>query len=657
MGVCAVSCGAGTSECSGLCRDTQTDRLNCGACGNVCAAGQVCSAGTCTLTCALGTSNCGGACRDTQTDRLNCGSCGAACPGGQVCSAGSCVATCAAGMMSCGGGCTNVAFDPSNCGACGAVCGPYPNAAPVCVTGACRLACSTGFGDCNASESDGCERDLATDALHCGACGRSCRTEPNASTPCTAGACGALVCDGGFLDCNGDLGRGGDGCEISDTRCPRIAWRTTWGDGNDDTPRVMDVAVGPDGVYVLASYTSDLTVGATTHLAPGEGGVLIALDARGVVRWSRTISAAITGDMNVERLLIDRSSGDLFVVGSGQGDRAMIGMTDLGALNAGCASWVARVASATGDVVWGSTFPNATCSVMTAVALHPSAGLVVGGTYVGAHVMGVRSVATSMSTDSFIATLDLGSGLPTGLFRFGGAAAESLRSLAVLPSGDIVVAGHFSGGIAQLGPLSLPAGALTDAFFGRFTIAGVAVHAGSATSAGNVALQDLAVGSSGDYYVAGVSEGAVTAGALTLNGAARGGILLRIRAATGVAQWLSGSAGGGNAPVGIQRLALDASENVRVAFYGSADATTRFAGRAMAPGPLVGRVAAVLGATGAASSIETFGVANFYANAIALQPTGSALVAGSFADTVRTDGFDFVNAGVGHDQYVMQLTE
>src|SRR5882762_2664453 len=40
-------CGPGQMDCGG-CVDLQTDPNNCGACGHVCAAGDVCIAGTCT---------------------------------------------------------------------------------------------------------------------------------------------------------------------------------------------------------------------------------------------------------------------------------------------------------------------------------------------------------------------------------------------------------------------------------------------------------------------------------------------------------------------------------------------------------------------------------------------------------------------------------
>lgn len=46
-------CNPPLTDCSGTCVDLQTDEANCGTCGNACALGQTCQAGTCTqnLTC------------------------------------------------------------------------------------------------------------------------------------------------------------------------------------------------------------------------------------------------------------------------------------------------------------------------------------------------------------------------------------------------------------------------------------------------------------------------------------------------------------------------------------------------------------------------------------------------------------------------------
>ncbi|MBX3251148.1 MAG: hypothetical protein KF901_28485 [Myxococcales bacterium] len=254
-GACTTSCGGGTTDCDGVCRDLQTDRNHCGGCGEACGAGEVCSAGTCTTSCGAGTTDCDGVCRDLQTDRNHCGGCGEACaPGqacvagecalscpspqvicgdtcvdlgsdvahcggcgapcaaGQVCSLGECALSCADHLTECSGSCVELPYNVSHCTACDAACGPYANAIPSCNDG-CLMTCEPGFRDCNDSRDDGCEVELATDALHCGACGNACSFR-NAGASCVGGACVMGACAVGYDDCDGNPANGCE-CRVS----------------------------------------------------------------------------------------------------------------------------------------------------------------------------------------------------------------------------------------------------------------------------------------------------------------------------------------------------------------------------------------------------------------------------------------------------------
>ncbi|MHB8879107.1 MAG: MXAN_6577-like cysteine-rich protein, partial [Myxococcaceae bacterium] len=73
----------GQSLCNGVCRSLQTDRFNCGTCGNVCQNPLVCTSGVCS--CQPGLTRCGSACVNTVYDRNNCGGCGIVCASNLVC--------------------------------------------------------------------------------------------------------------------------------------------------------------------------------------------------------------------------------------------------------------------------------------------------------------------------------------------------------------------------------------------------------------------------------------------------------------------------------------------------------------------------------------------------------------------------------------------
>ncbi|MBX3190948.1 MAG: hypothetical protein KF819_28390 [Labilithrix sp.] len=128
---------------------------------------------------------CSGACVSKEDPNVGCATdgcspCAPTVNGAPACKAGACSFTCSEGFSDCDGdprtGCeAKTSTDVSNCGACGTVCGSANTDTPTkCVTGKCEFACKTGFAHCGAEADTGCETNLQTNALHCGACGHSC---------------------------------------------------------------------------------------------------------------------------------------------------------------------------------------------------------------------------------------------------------------------------------------------------------------------------------------------------------------------------------------------------------------------------------------------------------------------------------------------------
>ncbi|MDB4929279.1 MAG: uncharacterized protein JWM10_1763 [Myxococcaceae bacterium] len=242
-GACAVAtCATGFGDCDGNApngceTDTRTNVSNCGTCSTVCAgapnAVAACSAGACALTCTAGFAECDGnavnGCEvDTRTSATHCGGCGRTCalPNATAgCAASLCTVTaCAANFADCdldpSNGCeADLRTNVSHCSACRAAC-TFANAAATCAASACALgACTTGFANCDASATNGCEVDTRTSVANCGRCGGAC-VLPNATAGCAAGACTIASCAAGFANCDGNAA---NGCEVdtrtSDTNC------------------------------------------------------------------------------------------------------------------------------------------------------------------------------------------------------------------------------------------------------------------------------------------------------------------------------------------------------------------------------------------------------------------------------------------------------
>ena len=162
-----------------------------------------CETGTCKLTCTELFGNCdddlcsNGCETDEHTDRLNCGACGHACEAGQDCVDGTCI--CPAGTTRCGKRCVDVTVDPDNCGACGNGCpgagGDGENGTPTCKGGTCGYLCYAGFADCDGRINNGCEVNIGNDPTHCGGCATKC--DAARGQPCVLGQCLTKPCEAG----------------------------------------------------------------------------------------------------------------------------------------------------------------------------------------------------------------------------------------------------------------------------------------------------------------------------------------------------------------------------------------------------------------------------------------------------------------------------
>jgi Stigma-specific protein, Stig1 len=203
-GVCG--CPAGFTACGTVCNNLSNDPQHCGSCGTVCRgpaqSTPICRNGTCDFVCnddlvlcrssccPAGAICCDGTCTNLTDDAQNCGACGKVCAGGEVCRNKVCAAIscdrsqlrqcygnvqsdyyacsdncpadssqcrsgcfavlargrhncdlefgCPEGSNCCGGICTNPMSDPQNCGACGHICPAPPNSTGTCTYGRCE---------------------------------------------------------------------------------------------------------------------------------------------------------------------------------------------------------------------------------------------------------------------------------------------------------------------------------------------------------------------------------------------------------------------------------------------------------------------------------------------------------------------------------------
>lgn len=196
-----LACGACDKKCTAP--PNNDPEWKCGPGVQPTSTGWACEGGTCKITCERFYGDCNAnLCNDgceteLRTDRLNCGSCGIVCAAGQDCVDGTCL--CPPGTTRCGKRCIDVDVDPNNCGGCGIGCpgagDSTGNGSPLCKNGSCSYVCFAGFADCNNNKNDGCEVEVGTDPLNCGGCGTKCDTARG--QPCIGGKCLTKPCEPG----------------------------------------------------------------------------------------------------------------------------------------------------------------------------------------------------------------------------------------------------------------------------------------------------------------------------------------------------------------------------------------------------------------------------------------------------------------------------
>ena len=239
-GVCGVSlCNAGKGDCdanlgNGCETDLASNPQHCKYCGNACTlenAQPACVQSECKVgQCTSGFGNCDGndtnGCEtDTNVSVTNCGVCGKTCPKPSnsiaACDTGTCAYNCNSGYSDCDADPTNgceiyVAGDVANCGYCGVPC-TMSHATPKCEGAKCLIAtCAIGWDDCDLNPANGCEINRLTDPVHCGSCVNDCHV-PNATVGCSSGQCQLLACESGYRNCDNTFG---NGCEIDSLNDP-----------------------------------------------------------------------------------------------------------------------------------------------------------------------------------------------------------------------------------------------------------------------------------------------------------------------------------------------------------------------------------------------------------------------------------------------------
>lgn len=285
---------------------------------------------------------------------------------------------------------------------------------------------------------------------------------------------------------------------------PAPAWGVRWGSVTADKGQA--VAVQSTGnVVVLGSFTGSVDVGCGPVSTSSTSGslLLFALSPSGACVWSRgfTGTGSEPGGVAVD------AEDNIVVAGT------FSGMLDLGCgtlTSAGGQDALLARLDPTGACLWSRAFGDVAAQQGVAVKTGATGDVVFLGTFAGAVNLGLGPLTSAGSTDVFLACFSP-DGTAMWTERFGDSQAQTAAALAVSPTGDVVIAGAFSGTLNLGGGVLVSAGGV-DVFLGRFDAQGTALWSKRLGGTGEERGLAVAVDAAGNTLLGGTFTSTVDLG-------------------------------------------------------------------------------------------------------------------------------------------------
>ena len=417
------------------------------------------------------------------------------------------------------------------------------------------------------------------------------------------------------------------------------AWKHLWSKRFGDTSPQYAGAVAVDAsknAIVTGDFYGTVDFGGGALTSAGAYDIYLAkLGSNGSYVWSKRF-----GDGNeqvVQDVAVD-ASGNVIIAGYFEGTVDFGGgmLTSAGLRDA----FVAKFGS-DGSYVWSKRFGDGNYQAANGLALDASGNIIITGVFMGTVDFGGGTLTGAGGWDIFVAKF-ASNGDHIWSKRFGDGNHQYAPAVAVDHSDNIVVAGYFTGSVDfGGGPLTSAGG--EDVYVAKFNSSGG--HQWSKRFGDVSTSQEawaVAVDASDNAILAGYFTGSVDFGGGALTSAGGTDIFVAKFGSDGAHVW-SKRFGDGYGQL-AQAVAVDPSDNVIVAGYfaGSVD----FGGGALTSAGYDDAFVAKLAPGGGHVWSKRFGDANFQeAQAVAVDASGNAVVAGYFTGTVDFGGGALTSAG------------
>lgn len=288
----------------------------------------------------------------------------------------------------------------------------------------------------------------------------------------------------------------------------------TWsvGFGGVENQRLYQLVADSDGnVFAAGSYGGQMAAGGTVLSGSSTWGVFLCkiLDG-GTVDW---LVRPWGDDAGQFRAIALDSGGNPVIAGAY--DTAPPGETD--ASGASIAKY-----SPAGQLLWRESVTGSDDVTINAVTVDAADNIIVAGSYVGTLQLGDKPLPSAAVTRGFIGKLN-SSGVPILLVSFGGTDELRFRSIAMAPSGDLLVSGSFRG-TAKFGPTTIVSAGEGDIFVASISPAGGAVWAKRYGGASSDLVSELGTDSVGNIVLAGAADDGLTFGGDVFTGTGWGGM-------------------------------------------------------------------------------------------------------------------------------------
>jgi hypothetical protein len=282
-----------------------------------------------------------------------------------------------------------------------------------------------------------------------------------------------------------------------------------------------------------------------------------------------------------------------------------------------------------GNHLWSYRYGDLDHQRAVAVRSDGVGNVYIAGVFQGTVDFGGPTLSSAGGWDIFLVKLDELGGYVWSK-SFGDSAHQFVNGFDIAPSGDLVLAGHFSSTLSLGGPLLTSAGG-SDVFVARLTADADHLWSQRFGGGGIDVGQDVAVTSTGEVWITGSHEGLIDFGGGTLTAAGTNAFCARLTA-VGAHAW-SATFGSSGDQRGVA-IKTDAAGNAIV--VGNFDGGVDFGGGTLTSEGIEDVFFAKLSPSGRHLWSRSFGDAALdRVQAVAVDPGGSATIGGWFAGQIN----------------------